>query len=254
MSAFVIFRYIFFIGLAVLVGLDLFLFPVHISLYLILIVVFMLVIAIGSSYMSLQFFTRAYTRILTSEKVLALTFDDGPHPEYTPAILNLLEKYNAKATFFCIGKMVNANKELTKLIKDKGHTVGNHSYSHSNFFSMFRKKRVKRELIDTNNLISEVTGAECSYFRPPYGVTNPPIASALKSLSLKVIGWNIRSFDTTAAPEKVVKRVISQIKPGSIILLHDNRPQTVNILEAILLHTKNTNYRCVSITKDLTLK
>lgn len=254
MSAFVVSRYIFFIGMAVLIAIDLFLSPVHISIYLILIVVFMLLIAAGSSYMSLQFFTRAYTQILTSEKVLALTFDDGPHPEYTPAILNLLEKYNAKATFFCIGKMIEANKELTKMIKDKGHTLGNHSHSHSYFFSMFRKKRVEWELIDTNNLISETTGTECTYFRPPYGVTNPPIASAVKSLSLKVIGWNIRSFDTTAAPDKVIKKVVSQIKPGSIILLHDNRPQTVNILEAILLHTRKTNYKCVSITNELTLK
>lgn len=255
MSIFVISRTGFLLMLAVLVVLDVFFYPVHFVIYLLLILAFILLVVVGSSSMSFQFFTKAYTRILTKDKVIALTFDDGPHPDYTPAILELLEQYNAKATFFCIGKNIDNNKQLSTTIKNKGHELGNHSWSHSPMFSLFGKNKVKEELIHTNNLISEITGSSCKLFRPPYGVTNPPIAKALKSLPLKTIGWSIRSFDTTTKnSEKIINRVLPQIKPGAIILLHDNRSQTIKILEAILLYTSKNNYKCVSITDEITLK
>ncbi len=254
MSAFVIARTVFFVMLGMLVAVDVFFIPVDFSFYLLLVLLFCLLIAAGSSVMRLQFFMPAFTNISTPNKIIALTFDDGPHPEYTPVILELLEKYDAKASFFCIGKHVKEHPRLTKSIKDKGHAVGNHSYSHSNLFPLFGKKKIKDELEYTNALIAEATGKAGTLFRPPFGITNPKIASAVNSLSLKTIGWSIRSFDTSAAPEKVIKRVTSRIKPGSVILLHDNRVQTLKILEAILLYAQKNNYKCVPITDELILK
>lgn len=254
MPPFVISRAIFLAIIAATVIIDLFFYPVHWLVYLLVVFTFVIIIAMGSSSMGLQFFMKAYTSIDTKEKIIALTFDDGPHPEFTPAILDLLDKYNAKATFFCIGKNVEMHQQLARTIKDKGHVLGNHSYSHNNLFSLFGKKKVENELTSSNDVILATTGAHCKLFRPPYGVTNPPIASALKSLPLKTVGWSIRSFDTSRAPEKVIKSVISKIKPGSIILLHDNRMQTIQILEAILLYTKQHHYQCVPISDKLILK
>lgn len=216
--------------------------------YLLPTLAFIGLIVLGSANIRLNFFTKAYSSLKTAEKTIALTFDDGPSAAYTPGVLQLLEQYQAKATFFCIGKHIKEHPDLTKTILEKGHLLGNHSYSHSNFFSFFGKKKVIREIKKTNQLLLEATGAGCNLFRPPYGVTNPPIAQAVKACQMQTIGWNIRSFDTsTKDPGKVINRVISKIKPGAVVLLHDNRPNTTQILEAILLYIQENNYRCVPI-------
>lgn len=255
MSAFVITRNILIIWVTSLLLTELFFFPVNIWLYIVPFATFLLLITVGSSVMSFQFFLKTYHRIDTREKEIAITFDDGPHKEFTPAILDLLENYGAKGTFFCIGKNIESNKSIAGKIAQNGHIIGNHSYSHSNFFSFFGRGKVQQEIIHTNKLIEETTGTATRIFRPPYGVTNPPIAAALKSLPLKTVGWSIRSFDTsTNDSQKVINKVISGIKPGVIILLHDNRKQSIEILEAILLYTKNNHYKCISLSEKVTLK
>lgn len=255
MSTFVISRNILILWTTSLLLADLFFLPVKLWLYVIPIAIFLILITVGSSVMSLHFFLKSYQRFDTRVKEIAITFDDGPHEKFTPAILELLEKYGAKATFFCIGKYIEENKSITKKIVQNGHVVGNHSFSHSNFFSFFGKRKVKQEIILTNKLILETTGTAATIFRPPYGVTNPPIAAALKSIPLKTVGWSIRSFDTsTSDPKKIMNNVISRIKPGAIILLHDNRKQSIEILEAILLYTKNNHYKCISLSEKVTLK
>jgi peptidoglycan-N-acetylglucosamine deacetylase len=244
MSTFVIVRWIYLAILLLLIVADFFFLEVHWLFYLIPTVVFVSLLAIGSAHMRLNFFIKVQSGLNTDQKVIALTFDDGPCVSYTPAVLELLEAYGARATFFCIGRKIEKNQALIKTMIDKGHVVGNHSYSHSNFFSFFEKKEVMNEIKKTNALIHKLSGKECAIFRPPYGVTNPHIAKAVKSCGMKVIGWNIRSFDTTTKDyTKVIKRVLPQIKPGAVILLHDDRQNTPKILEEILRYTQQHNYQ-----------
>ena len=133
-----------------------------------------------------------------NEDVVAITFDDGPNPDFTPQVLALLKKFNVKATFFCIGRNVEANSILCQQIISEGHTIGNHTYSHSNNFGFYSTRRVVSELEKTNKIIKERTGLEPKLYRPAFGVTNPKIKRALKITGLQSIGWNKRSLDTTS--------------------------------------------------------
>ena len=244
MSTFQLVRNGFVLLMLVLACADYFWLEVPFLLYLALSLLFLLLIVAGSSIMSLNFFTTAYTRLDGQGKGIALTFDDGPSAEHTPAVLELLEKYGATASFFCIGQKIEQNELLLRKIVEKGHAVGNHSYSHSTVFSLFGKKKVEAEIEKTNELIRKATGMDCSLFRPPYGVLNPPIAQAAAACCMKVIGWNIRSYDTsTKDPQKVVARVLSKLRAGSVVLLHDDRAHTPEILEAILAHAQEKGYQ-----------
>lgn len=212
-------------------------------------------IAWGSSRISSQFFMKTYCQGDASKKQIALTFDDGPHAEVTPLILETLEKYGVKATFFVIGKNIPENPRLIDKVHKKGHLIGNHSFSHANTFAFKSVKVVKNELKHTNLLVSGITGKEPAFFRPPFGVTSPRIAQAANKLSFKTIGWSIRSLDTRSdSVEKITDRVLSQIKGGEIILLHDTFLKTREVLENILNYCQNQNVEIVPLDKMLAEK
>ena len=194
--------------------------------------VYSVLLFFGSKNICLQFYVKTKCSDFKESKTY-LTFDDGPHPEITPQILDILKKYNQKATFFCIGKNIEQYPEISKQIHDEGHTIGNHSFSHSFYFDFFRTKKVIAELEKTNTLIKNITGKECKIFRPPYGVTNPNIAKAVKKLNLQLIGWKIRSLDTVKNKKTVLKR-LEKAKPGDIILFHDTKKHTPEILDEFL--------------------
>lgn len=246
MTPFVIARSVFVAILAGILLLDYFTF-VHWIFYAIIALAFLSFLVIGSSAMKFNIFLPAHTSPARTENKIAITFDDGPHL-FTESVLEVLNRYSAKASFFVIGKNIENRPDIVQRIVDEGHAIGNHSYSHHKFFSLFNTKTIADEIEKTNELIKNTTGKATDYFRPPYGVTNPAIAAAVRTTQMKVIGWNSRSFDTaTNKPKKVIKRIVSQLKPGSVILLHDNREQTAQILEAILLHVKEKKYKCVTI-------
>ena len=231
-------------------------FLVHIPwwIFLLISISFIALIGIGSAVMRYEFFLKSHNQPENPDHKIALTFDDGP-TEYTSDIVNLLDEYDAKGSFFVIGKRVEEMPDQVRRMSEKGHLIGNHSYSHHFFFSMFTKRMVLKELKKTSELIKSVTGKANIFFRPPYGVTNPSIAAAVKKMKMPVIGWNVRSFDTaTKNPEKVVEKVISRLVPGSVVLLHDSLPQTLGILEAILLYAKEHNYKCVTVDEIFNIK
>ncbi|MCB2195771.1 MAG: polysaccharide deacetylase family protein [Bacteroidetes bacterium] len=190
----------------------------------------------------------------TSERKISITFDDGPDPKITPQVLELLNQFNVKATFFCIGKHIEENKETLKLIDQKGHLIGNHSWSHERWFDLYPAEKMKLEIEKTNGLIFETIGKKPKLFRPPYGVTNPSLKKAIKNFDFNTIGWSIRSFDTINHVKKTVFRLKNKLKPGAIILFHDNREQITEILKPFLEFAQSENYKIVPLDELLDIK
>ncbi|MFW0736824.1 polysaccharide deacetylase family protein [Flavobacterium sp. T12S277] len=211
--------------------------------------------AVGSSIISSNYHVKAYcNNPLETEKKIALTFDDGPGV-FTLEVLELLKKYKVKATFFCIGKNIEKHPEIVKQIIEEGHLVGNHSYSHSNFFDFYTAKTIREEIKKTDTLLEKYTSKKINFFRPPYGVTTPSIRRALKTTGHKVIGWNIRSLDGGTKNQNLIfNRIIKRISPGGIVLLHDTGSHSVLVLEQFLQFLEQNNYKVISTEELLNLK
>lgn len=202
----------------------------------------------GSANIQSGFFVQAFCNSETTEKIIALTFDDGPNKKFTTPILKILSEYNAPATFFVIGKNILGNEAILKQIHELGHIIGNHTFSHSFFIDFKSKLGFMYELDQTSDLIFEATGKRPKFFRPPYGVTTPNLVRASNTLEYKIIGWNARSLDTTNdSVETISKRVIDQIKPGAIILFHDTSSKTLDVLKQTLNFAKDNGFKVVSV-------
>lgn len=200
-------------------------------------------------------FTSVHSNSETTQNQVAITFDDGPHPVFTPQILDLLRKYNAKASFFCIGQQIEKNQHLVKRIISEGHVIGNHTYTHSKTFGFFSTEKVVSELNKTNQLIAQLIEKKITLYRPAFGVTNPKIEKAVKSLNLKSIGWSVRSLDTTSRSEDVIlNRITSKLTKGDVILLHDTSAKTVAVLERLLLFLQEKHLESVAIDQLLEIK
>lgn len=229
--------------------------PVAAGYFIIVAVIWFLIAVAGSAFIGLNYHVNAYCNNPNeSEKNIALTFDDGPHP-LTLQILETLKKHNSKATFFCIGKNIEQYPEIFNQIIEQGHIVGNHSYRHSAFFDFYRKDRIVGEINQTDAIIEKFSGKKPQFFRPPYGVTNPSIRRALAVTKHKVIGWNIRSLDGVVKNETVIfNRIAKRISPGGIVLLHDTSRQSVNVLERLLVTLREKKYHVVSLEQLLKIK
>ncbi|MEG0917783.1 MAG: polysaccharide deacetylase family protein [Myroides sp.] len=224
-------------------------------LIFIAIILWLGITAWGSFDIRLNYFVKAYSsNKKINRNIVALTFDDGP-TEITPEILNLLEKYNQKATFFCIGKQVEKHPETAKIIVGQGHVIANHTYLHTNKMGFLSKKEVHKEIASTQNIIQQITSKIPNLFRPPFGVTNPNIARACKENRVEVIGWNVRSLDTVITSEdKILSRILDRFEKGSIILLHDTSTKTLNVLERLLIIMEKKQIQSVTVDELLNIK
>jgi len=209
----------------------------------------------GSFDIRLNYFLKVHSsNKKVNRNIVALTFDDGP-TEITLEILNLLKKYNQKATFFCIGKQIEKHPETAKNIIEHEHVIANHTYSHTNEMGFLSKKEVFNEIASTQSIIQQITGKIPNLFRPPFGVTNPNIAWACKENRVEVIGWNVRSLDTIIASEdKILNRILDRFEKGSIILLHDTSTKTLNVLERLLIIMEKKQIQSVTVDELLTIK
>jgi len=201
----------------------------------------------GSIFIRLNFYLVSGNKLPLSgnSNVIALTFDDGP-AAYTGKILDILKEENVTATFFLIGKHAEANKMVTKRIQDEGHAIGNHSYAHGFNFDWQSSTAMQREIEQTNNIIHNITGTSTSCFRPPYGVTNPNLAKAVKRSGMQCVGWSLRSMDTIAKDEKrLMGKILSTVKSGDIILLHDSCAVTANMLPELIRELKRRQYEFI---------
>lgn len=183
----------------------------------------------------------------TNEKVMYLTFDDGPDPEETPFVLEQLKKHNAKGTFFCIGKNVMANPELYKQVIAEGHVVGNHSHSHIDGWKT-SNSRYFNDIKDAAKLIHS------NIFRPPFGHITWNQVKHLKNkeFNLRTVLWNVLSadFDENTPKEKCLTNVIDNATPGSIVLFHDHTVASRNLryaLPRVLDHFSNLGYQFKAI-------
>lgn len=190
-----------------------------------------------------QVYVKALCRVKTTEKVVYLTFDDGPDAEQTPQVLDVLKRNNATATFFCIGSRIVGNESLLKRMADEGHQIGIHSFSHANGFPLFGRGRMIADIRQCQQAIEQATGSTTTLFRPPFGVTNPTIGKVVKILNLKTIGWTIRTYDTNGANNaKIARRISRQLRPGAIILLHDRLPQSAERLQMVIEAVRTAGY------------
>lgn len=206
----------------------------------------------GSIDVTSQFFMKSLFRGDASTNTIAITFDDGPFPGRTDRILDILDQYGAKATFFCIGQNVRNNPKLLKDIHDRGHLIGNHSFLHGTLFDLQTAARMRDELNQTDSAIFEVMGKRPRYFRPPYGVTNPMLASAVKSTGHLTIGWSMRSLDTAISDKReLLNRITKALKPGDILLLHDRCEVTVEILPELLEYIRKSGMTIEPLDKML---
>jgi Predicted xylanase/chitin deacetylase len=184
---------------------------------------------------------------------IAITFDDSPK-EITPRILDILKEFDVQVAFFCIGKNITGREAMLKRMVDEGHIIGNHSYSHSNTFDFQNSGRMFKELKLTDDLIWQATGKRVHLFRPPFGVTNPPLKKAVKQMGYQTIGWSIRSLDTVIHNKhKILKRITRKLKPGKVVLLHEIHPDIEWILRELLTFARNQNYKIVTIDQLLAI-
>ena len=200
----------------------------------VIIFLFAIVMGLGVAIPQFKLFGNFICRGSRQKKRIALTFDDGPDPSSTPRLLELLRTEKISAAFFCIGRKIAANPELAAQIIREGHSLENHSYAHSNFTNFYSTTRLQAELAQTQSVIEKASGVAPKFFRPPIGLSNPATFRAARRLSLQVIGWTIRSFDTVIAqPEKVVTRITHRLEPGAIILLHDGNIPAEKLLATV---------------------
>ncbi|WP_245247255.1 MULTISPECIES: polysaccharide deacetylase family protein [unclassified Paenibacillus] len=193
----------------------------------------------------------------TDEKIIALTFDDGPDPSDTPEILDLLNQYGAKATFFVIGKRVEKYPDLVKREVGEGHEIANHTYSHPYFKKRIPGEKVQDEILKAEQIILDTTGLKPSLFRPPGGYYGENLVNASKKSGYLVVMWSWHQ-DTEdwnrPGVTKIVNKVLTNARNGDIILFHDyveGKSQTVEALKQILPQLKERGYRFVTVSELL---
>lgn len=198
-----------------------------------------------------------YKKTNPKDKIIALTFDDGPNQPYTSQILDFLDSLGIKATFFQVGKAVQANPEISKKIIKSGHVIGNHSYSHS-FKKYFVQPNFKQELESSQAVFQSVLGKKPIFFRPPWLFRTPFLLKTVRSLGLKPVSGifchSLEVFHIKA--ESISKTAIKRARPGSILIFHDGyngkgatRDETVEALKQTVKKLKKRGYKFVTISE-----
>lgn len=187
-----------------------------------------------------------------NKKMVAITFDDGPHNVNTNKILEALEKYNARATFFMLGQNISANADTVKKVYDNGNEIGIHTWDHPQLTKL-SAENITKQVQSTSDIIYDITGYRPKLVRPPYGAINSIVKSTLSDYSL--ILWNIDSLDWKSRDEnKIVPLVMENVQDGDIILLHDIHSTTVPAAEKIISSLVEQDYQLVTVSELLETK
>jgi peptidoglycan-N-acetylglucosamine deacetylase len=179
---------------------------------------------------------RRLSQAASQAQQIALTIDDGPDPDITPAVLDILDQAQAKVSFFCIGERVEAYPDLAREIVRRGHSIENHSYAHRHHFSLLGLGGLRKEISRAQATIENVTERAPQYFRAPAGLRSPLLDPVLQHLGLALVSWTRRGFDTVSTqPELVLKRLTKGLAAGDILLLHDGHCARTQAGQAVIL-------------------
>jgi peptidoglycan/xylan/chitin deacetylase (PgdA/CDA1 family) len=180
-------------------------------------------IALGSFYLPSGIFGRPLLRGPADRPLVALTFDDGPDPASTPAVLMMLRRHGVRATFFVIGERAARHPELLALMAQQGHQIENHSLRHSYATPFLPRGKLLAELLATQELIKRACGQAPRWFRPPIGILSPPVVAAARQAGLGLCGWSCKSRDgwSSTTVENALSKLQAALRPGAILLLHD---------------------------------
>lgn len=196
----------------------------------------------------------------TARNEIALTIDDGPDPLVTPQVLDLLDRYGARATFFCIGDKAARHPELCREIVRRGHAVENHSQHHRHHFSVMGPRGMAREIRAAQDTLTAITGQRPQFFRAPAGLRNPFLDPVLTRLDLRLASWSVRGFDTRVGnAAQVATRLLRGLEAGTILLLHDGNaartstgvPVILEVLPLVLESAGAAQLRPVTLTQAL---
>ncbi|MCH5303489.1 MAG: polysaccharide deacetylase family protein [Ruminococcus sp.] len=185
----------------------------------------------------------------TKDKICSISFDAAWGNEQTDDLLNTLDKYNIKTTFFLVGSWVKKYPQSVKKIAKKGHDIGNHSADHAHMTQLSLDK-MKAELKDCNSEVEKLTGKCPTLFRPPYGDYDNNVVNTVKEMNMYCVQWNIDSLDwKDPSSDQIVQNCISKLEPGSIILLHNGAKNTPAALPKLIEAIQNEGYKIVPISK-----
>jgi peptidoglycan-N-acetylglucosamine deacetylase len=219
-----------------------------------------IVLALGGLLPRSRLLGPNHTRLPGGDARVALTIDDGPDPEVTPAVLDLLARHGVHATFFCIGDRVAKHPQLARRIAREGHEIGNHTEHHRYTFSLFGPARIYREIALAQASIQATCEATPRFFRAPAGLRNPFLQPCLTTLGLQLASWTRRGFDTVNADtQAVLDRLTHNLAEGDILLLHDGRaartpegtPVILAVLPSLLRTLAERKLRCVTLSEGL---
>lgn len=224
-----------------------------------IVIVFVLITGIsGFAKNSKAFFPRiGLKKAEVREKIVALTFDDGPDERFTPKVLEILKENDIKATFFVVGEGVKKNPEILRQIHENGHEIENHTMTHP-YLEKLTKQEVENEIDGCSKEIEKIIGKKPKYFRTPRGNASPDIMSVMKKEKYQMIFWTIcLEHKASKTPLTMAKRVIQKRKPGIIILTHDgrlDRSKSLAALPELIKGYKEKGYRFVTIEEMLKIQ
>jgi peptidoglycan/xylan/chitin deacetylase (PgdA/CDA1 family) len=188
-------------------------------------------------------------------RTLALTYDDGPNDPYTGHLLEVLDKHGVKATFFLLGQFVAERPELARAVAQAGHAIGSHGYTHQNLIFL-SSAQLRQQLERASRAIEAATGVRPKLFRPPFGGRRPGTFSVVRAFGMVPVMWRVTGYDWSAkSHESIVRRTVSQIKGGDVILLHDgghrkigaDRSLSVRATDELVRRYKGEGYRFLTV-------
>ena len=189
---------------------------------------------------------------------VALTFDDGPDPEVTPQVLDLLDRHRARASFFCVAERACRHAELTRELARRGHGVENHTYAHPHAFGMYSPGGLRREILRAQDALTGLAGRAPRFFRAPVGIRSPFLAFTLSGLGLSYVSWTRRGLDTVSrSPDAVLRRLGRGLAAGDVLVLHDGasartpagRPVVLEVLPRLLGAVAAAGLTAVTLTQ-----